>query len=291
MSEHTAARLNFSQRNGYEKLPPQMRLEELSDDLRREIYDRIWRYLEQNSNTYYLRPAGKNFTRLVLGKFFKIPEEKISDKKVDVYGTLREIVTNGKFNKVLDLVEIIANAGFTKDNAEANQLSPVALCDLFDNHAAAYSLQFVNEKYQFHPRTSKQESDATLQSLEAIKKQHGFEAALSHLDQAAEHIHGKHYSDAIHDSISAVESVARAINPKANTLGKALKQLEGSGMVEHPAFLTAIEKLYGYTSDEEGIRHSLIKAKEANVGLPEALFFYTACAAFCGYLATVGKIK
>ncbi len=291
MSEHTAAHLNFSQRNGYEKLPPQMRLEELSGDLRREIYDRIWRYLEQNSDTYYLDYVGQNFTRLVLKKFFKIPEEKISDVKEEAYGDFRKIVMDGKFNKVLDLVEIIANADFNKNTAEANQLSPVALRDLFDNHVAAYSLQAVNEKYQFHPRTSKQESDATLQSLEAIKKEHGFEAALSHLDQAAEHIHEKHYSDAIHDSISAVESVARTINREANTLGKALKQLEGSGMVEHPAFLAAIKKLYGYTSDEAGIRHPLIDGAEANVGLPEALFFYNACAAFCGYLATIGNVK
>jgi len=62
-------------------------------------------------------------------------------------------------------------------------------------------------------------------------------------------------------------------------------------MIQHQAFNAAINQLYGYTSDEEGIRHALLEGKEADVGLDEALFFYNACAAFCGYLATLGDSR
>ena len=56
----------------------------------------------------------------------------------------------------------------------------------------------------------------------------------------------------------------------------------------HGAFRAGIGQLYGYTSDEQGIRHSLLDDMGADVGAPEALFFYNTCAAFCGYLATLG---
>lgn len=88
-----------------------------------------------------------------------------------------------------------------------------------------------------------------------------------------------------------MESVARTIEPKAKTLGEALKTLENNGLIKHRAFKTALNQLYGFTSDEEGIRHALIERAEADVGLAEALFFYNACAAFAGYLATLANVR
>ena len=46
----------------------------------------------------------------------------------------------------------------------------------------------------------------------------------------------------------------------------------------------ALLKLYGYTSNEEGIRHSLIDEGQANVGMDEAIFMLGACASFSSYL-------
>jgi hypothetical protein len=42
--------------------------------------------------------------------------------------------------------------------------------------------------------------------------------------------------------------------------------------------------LYGYTSDEKGIRHPLLGSDVAKVHMPEAVFMYGACAAFITYL-------
>ena len=47
----------------------------------------------------------------------------------------------------------------------------------------------------------------------------------------------------------------------------------------------AFSKLYGYTSDEQGIRHALIDNPQANVGQDEAIFMLGACASFSSYLA------
>jgi len=58
----------------------------------------------------------------------------------------------------------------------------------------------------------------------------------------------------------------------------ALKKVGGL----HPALSGAFDKLYGYTSDAQGIRHGLME--EANLALEDAKFMLVACAAFVNYL-------
>lgn len=111
------------------------------------------------------------------------------------------------------------------------------------------------------------------------------DGAASHLRNAADHINAQQYADAIADSIHAVESVARMIAPKSSTtLKPALRSLEKAGTLKHPVLRQAFEKLYGYTSDEQGIRHALINQNAADVDLDEAIFMFGACASFAAYL-------
>ena len=67
------------------------------------------------------------------------------------------------------------------------------------------------------------------------------------------------YENSIKESISAVESLCCIITGATGsqaTLGSTLKKLEkDGGVVIHGAMKTAFEKLYGYTSDSDGIRH------------------------------------
>ena len=67
------------------------------------------------------------------------------------------------------------------------------------------------------------------------------------------------------------------------TLGKAIKKLEEAGVPVHGALKTAFLKLYGYTSDEGGIRHAL--SEQSTVGQEDARFMLVACSAFVNYLA------
>ena len=50
----------------------------------------------------------------------------------------------------------------------------------------------------------------------------------------------------------------------------------------HAALRQALEKLYGYTSDEKGVRHALLD--EATVDEADARFMMVACSAFVTYL-------
>ena len=65
-------------------------------------------------------------------------------------------------------------------------------------------------------------------------------------------------------------------------IDKAIAILERAGSL-HPSFKVAISKLYGYTSDEGGIRHCIIE-EDSNVGFAEAKFMLVACSAFVNML-------
>lgn len=91
------------------------------------------------------------------------------------------------------------------------------------------------------------------------------------------------YRDSVKNSISAVESMCRHIvNDDKVTLGQALKQLKNAGIRIHPSLELAFGQLYGYTSDESGIRHALIG--EDCTYLEDATYMLVTCSAFINYL-------
>lgn len=91
------------------------------------------------------------------------------------------------------------------------------------------------------------------------------------------------YRNSVKESISAVESICKIIiNNDSTTLGQALKEIEKRHKI--PGSLkNAFSALYGYTSDEGGIRHALLEG-DSNVDLEEARFMLVACSAFINYL-------
>ena len=92
------------------------------------------------------------------------------------------------------------------------------------------------------------------------------------------------YNNSVKESISAVEAMCCIIigNSGKPTLGNALKKLEEKGVHIHPSQKIAFEKLYGYASNEAGIRHGNIDF--VNVPAEDAKFMLIACSAFINYL-------
>ena len=56
--------------------------------------------------------------------------------------------------------------------------------------------------------------------------------------------------------------------------------------MKHPALKKGFKNLFGYTSDEEGVRHALLERDAADVDVLDALFMYGACASFAAYLVS-----
>ena len=276
-------RRSFSQRYGYEPLPEPMRAEELSTNLRQEIWIEVREFLlekrECSFGIYFFDEQTNRLIERVVGRHTKQPGDTISTKYEQVLSTFKNSILSGEFNQVLDLIEIMVNdRDITGDFVKR-------VSNSFQRCAAAYWRKTSQRPYCFVPQSSKEQGEATQEAIKTIRESN-FGGAAAHLRQATEHINARHYGDSITDSIHAVESVARAIDPKASkTLAPALDSIEKAGLLKHAALKAAFKKLYGYTSDEQGIRHPLLDQDSPDVGLDEAMFMFGVCASFAAYLA------
>ena len=132
-------------------------------------------------------------------------------------------------------------------------------------------------------------AEAEVQAVEEAlvqAKQSGLGGVHTHLDEALKKLSEKpepDYRNAIKEAISAVESAARVISKKEKaTLDDALITV-GQASPIHGALVEAFRKLYGFTSDEKGIRHSLLD-QSATFDIEDARFFVVACSAFVNLL-------
>lgn len=97
------------------------------------------------------------------------------------------------------------------------------------------------------------------------------------------------YANSIKESISAVEALCQIIiDDEKATLGKAIKKLKEKGVIIPPALEGAFEKLYGYTSNEWGIRHALSE-RDTPPTFDDAKYMLVSCSAFVNYL--ISKIN
>jgi len=109
-----------------------------------------------------------------------------------------------------------------------------------------------------------------------------FGGARSHLAKAAQDLTSGELSDSIRESIHSVESVVRLLEPEGD-FSKALPRLESKVKI-HGALKSGFASIYGFTSDEKGIRHPLLDKPSSAVDETDALFMIGACAAFVSYL-------
>lgn len=123
---------------------------------------------------------------------------------------------------------------------------------------------------------------------EALDEDMPFTGARIHLQKALEALGARPEPDlrnAIKEAISGVESAARLVSGKPRaTLGDAIKALERAGRV-HPALKKAWLSFYGYTSDEQGLRHAMID--EPQIDFSTAKYLVVSCAAFVNLLSAI----
>ncbi len=284
-------RLSFSQRSGYEDLPEPMRLEQISDELRREIWNLTRRWLDDlprtspvellalSSSENFVK-EGRIFVEEVLGEHLALPEDDILTDTAQTKAVFKKLILDHEpFNRLLDLLEAMINHPVPVSIQKAAEIR-----NLFNKHAAPYRLDDISP-FRFIPRSTEEQGEVTAESVVRLRSA-GMDGASTHLRQATVHLRHKRYAESITASVHAVESVARLLASDAGkALSPALNSLERSGLLKHKALKNGMLNRYGYASDEQGLRHALVDQSEADVGEDEALFMYGACACFAAYLA------
>lgn len=267
-------KLSFSQRKGLEPVKSVLQVDSMDSDLRIGL----WNVLD----IVYWNRRGDTHRELdqllkkIWFSYFKRPIDTrglYMSRDIEI---IRDYFFKCSWNEVYDFIEFIAN---NYDDEKTSGLF-VNFCNaVLKQELSAY--RFVGGVIT--QLTSEQEIAEIEEALEAKSPKPVTIHLKTALDLLADR-KSPDYRNSIKESISAVEAICCSItgNSKA-TLGQALKAIERDGKVDlHPALKAAFDKLYGYTSDAEGIRHALLD--EPNLDFEDAKFMLVSCSAFINYL-------
>ena len=274
------AKLTFSQAYGYEELPRPLKLGEIDRESRVNLWNQFYNHLvliiDDIDFHYEEAIAAREIIRFLHTDFFVLPVNAFVLNSERIVYEYESMFMNDPFNEVFDLLLAVMR------HPDCPQTFPESVSRVFKECRLAYVLD-VGSPPTIYPSATPQEGENILRANAELIGE-GLVGAVSHLRQAADCVNRGDHSGAMRESIHAVESTARHFDPNAKTLNPALKALEDGGNL-HPALKGAFSKLYGYTSDEQGIRHALIDNPQANVDQDEAVFMLGACASFSSYLA------
>ena len=274
-------KLTFSQAQGYEELPGPLKLEQLPSKARTHIWNVFYLFINTTKeygawNTAYV---GGVWREILYAKHIhhdNLPLDEWDGSFKHHKQLLRRSVEKLPFNQVFDLIQFVIR------RSQCPQEFIDQMKGVFASSRLAYTIDETPPP-TIIPAVTEAEGDAIIESLQTLGLA-GLDGSAAHLRNAAECINGSDWAGSIRESIHAVESVARRLDPNASgTLGPALASLEKHQAL-HPALKGAFLKLYGYTSDEQGVRHALLDQSSANVGMDEAVFMLGACASFASYL-------
>jgi hypothetical protein len=108
-----------------------------------------------------------------------------------------------------------------------------------------------------------------------------------HLRAAITHLSDGDFAGSVRESIHSVESVVKVLESSGD-FSKALSKLEQKTNI-HGAMKKGFIALYGFSSDEQGIRHPLLEKEAPAVDEADALFMIGACSAFLSCLVNKSR--
>ena len=271
----------FSQRKGIKPIKKVIQIDSMDEDLRNGLWNCLIVIYWENVDADHYRYEEKMNTlvRLLWHKLFKEPLDIIPYQWRDIFRYIRERFFGYDWNEVYDFIEFMA-CNYPDDSYNSYNEKFIKMCNgVLEREQSAY--RFIGK--EIAPLTSKEEI-ASIE--EAIDGTAGLRPVQHHLKTALDMLSDRKKPDfrnSIKESISAVEAISKLITKQPKTaLGDALKELKNKGIELHPALEKAFQSMYGYTSDADGIRHSLLE--ESKLQFIDAKFMLVSCSSFINYL-------
>ena len=273
--------MKFSERLGYKSIKQELQFEIIDEDLKNSLWsiflDAFLNKLEllnfQGQRELYA------YTYSLWLNFFKLPIDSAPiyrDKSVD-RDTVVKHIRNFFFSDTTEWYEIYDLIEFSGKYANGQYE------DLFNKILEREKAGYRFLKSQIVPISSKEELEEIEQ---ALSDNDSFKSVKTHLKTSLSLLSDKQkpdYRNSIKESISAIESMCKIFTDDSkSTLGQTLKKLETKGHL-HPALKKAFSSLYGYTSDDGGIRHALMES-DREIDFYEAKFMLATCSAFINFL-------
>jgi len=276
----------FSERCEYKQPKVDIQIDSMDDDLRNALWNEVYAEFSGVLYSHYeyllLSPSDKSLYTAFWKSFFKLPIDEMPIALPSYLASLKKLFYDLDWYEVYDLIEFMLD-WIAKDSrckfysrAFKDKLNNVLESNLSGYRIIENCVALITE-------------DAEIEEIEsAIRLADPLNGVKKHLQTSLEFFSRKHdpdYRNSIKESISAVESLCKIIcgNPKA-ILGEALESIDKKGLVPfHKALKSGLLKLYGYTSDEQGIRHAFIDGR-SEIFQEDARFMLVSCSAFVNYL-------
>lgn len=269
----------FSERYGYTESPQTIQVEEMNDALRNSLWNLFHEQFDLGLSDF------SAVAKAVSRGFFKSPVHEISRLDEVALGWISQNYERLEWYEVYDFMEFIARhsdkSGLQikySSSSFANQLNHI-----LERELSGY--RFVGDSLV--PITNPSEVVSISEAISDTDL-HGLNGANEHLETALKMLGKKptpDYRNAIKEAISAVESLCNKLTAKKSSgLKEALNELEKYIQI-HGAMKQGFLKLYGYTSDQYGIRHAIFD--EQDVGYHEAKYMIVSCSAFINFI--IGK--
>ena len=273
--------MKFSEKLGYTSVKDIVQLESMDSALRNGLWSLlqiyVWNNIREPYHSHTLVSETNRELKALLSRlclhYFKHPLDTLTDNWKKEIAALREYFFAAPWFEVYDFVEFVAD-NYGRRQFKGDFLK--ACNSLLEREISAY--RFVDGV--LCRITEKEQIDEVERALNSAQG-----PVRAHLQRALELLSSRDapdYRNSIKESISAVESlVSLILKSDKGTLGQLLKKLEDEFGL-HPALKTSFSNLYGYASDEGGIRHAMLELP--TLKFEDALFFLVACSGFVSYV-------
>jgi len=233
-------------------------------------------HTEPYGSVFRSNPEFATFCQRIWFRYFKLPLDTLEDNRSFIFENLRTHYFKCNWFEVYDFVEFVAENYPFRDEESFISACNIAL----QTEMSAYRL--VDGKIV---RITAEEEIAEIE--EAVHG--GASPVRTHLGRALELLSDRKkpdYRNSIKESISSVESLVQIALGEKGTLGSLVKKLEIDAGI-HPALTKSLSSLYGYTSDEDGIRHAILNSPK--VEFEDAKFMLVVCSAFVNFVQSKFK--
>jgi hypothetical protein len=271
--------MKFSERQGLRTAKETVQLESMDKDLRNGLWNSFQLHYLERVNSQYIRTSRyDDFFRDLWLNFFKYPLDTLDNHYNNTRSEIREWFFGWHWFEVYDFIEYVASVECHTDEDDFIDTCNIIL----ERELSAY--RFIDGIIS--PITNEHEINEIDEAIQTAKD-NNLRGVREHLETALLKMSDRtnpDYRNSIKESISAVEAIAKKIsNGSKDSLGGALDKIRGKIKL-HPSLEQGFKKIYGYTSDEGGIRHSM--SDESNCDLEDAKYMLIASSAFVNYLIT-----
>lgn len=210
---------------------------------------------------------------------YVLPLRNAVSPGLQAWTKVHQDILNGDWESAIATIEFLAGK---KGEAVTHLSSDVqafraSLNDVFQKYLV--NCRFIGD--DLVPVDDADQIEALNKALDDTGAYSGIRSALKSAAALLSDRQNPDYLKSISASIGAVEAVVRFVTGE-NTLGSGLAKLRKKGVEIHPALEKGWSSIYGYSSDQSGIRHHSVEATDADQDL--ALYFLVSCSAFVSYL-------